>query len=240
MDKAHILAEIRRTAEANGGVPLGRSRFLAETGIRESDWIGKFWLKWNDAVREAGYEPNRKQEALDEDSLLEKLACLVRDLGHYPVAAEIRMRSREDKDFPSHNVFSKFGRKAEVASALLTWCESHPGWDDVEAICAPLAESSREYEEACQAVKAPEFGYVYLLKSGKYYKIGRSNAPGRREYELAIQLPERVKTVHTIKTDDPVGIESYWHRRFKERRKNGEWFELRREDVSAFRRRKFM
>lgn len=80
----------------------------------------------------------------------------------------------------------------------------------------------------------------YLLKSGKYYKIGRSNSPGRREYELAIQLPERVKTVHTIKTDDPAGIESYWHQRFSNRRKNGEWFELRREDVSAFRRRKFM
>lgn len=88
--------------------------------------------------------------------------------------------------------------------------------------------------------KAPEYGYVYLLKSGRYYKIGRSSSPRRREYELAIQLPERVKTVHTIKTDDPVGIEAYWHQRFSDRRKNGEWFELRREDISAFRRRKFM
>lgn len=88
--------------------------------------------------------------------------------------------------------------------------------------------------------EAPQIGYVYLMKSGKHYKIGRSNAPGRRQYELAIQLPDPVVAVHTIKTDDPAGIEKYWHQRFGDRRKNGEWFELRREDVSAFRRRTFM
>jgi hypothetical protein len=240
MDKAYILDEIRRTAEKNGGLPLGKSRFFAETGIRESDWLGKHWIKWSDAVREAGYETNKMQQAFDENWLLEKLAGLVRELGHYPVAAELRMKAREDKKFPSHNVFSRFGRKAEVASALLTWCESNHGWSDVEAICAPIAVIVTDDESADSIAGAPEYGYVYLLKSGKYYKIGRSNSPGRREYELAIQLPERVKTVHTIKTDDPVGIEAYWHRRFSGRRKNGEWFELSREDIAAFRRRKFM
>ena len=240
MDKAHILHEIRRTAESNGGVPLGRSRFLAETGIRKSDWIGKYWIKWSAAVREAGYEPNTKQRAFEDKWLLGKLAAFVRELGHFPVSAEIRMKAGQDKDFPSHNVFSRIGRKAQLAAAVLTWCESNPGWSDVEAICAPLAEATVEDRESTASAAAVEYGYVYLLKSGKYYKIGRSNSPGRREYELAIQLPERVKTVHTIKTDDPAGIECYWHQRFSNRRKNGEWFELRREDVSAFRRRKFM
>ncbi len=78
------------------------------------------------------------------------------------------------------------------------------------------------------------------MKSGRFYKVGRSNAVGRRERELAIQLPEEVKVVHPIKTDDPVGIENYWHGRFAERRKNGEWFELTAKDVAAFKRRKFM
>ena len=240
MDKQHILDEIRRTAEANGGAALGGQRFLAATGIRQSDWIGRFWIRWSDAVREAGYEPKVKQTALEDGWLLEKLAGLVRELGHYPVSAELRMKAREDPEFPSHNTFTRFGRKAQIASTLGHWCESNPGWEDVQVICAPLAVPVKANEPPEEDTPASDMGYVYLLKSGKYYKIGRSNSPGRREYELAIQLPEPVVTVHTIRTDDPVGIERYWHQRFSDCRKNGEWFELRRQDVFAFRRRKFM
>ena len=59
MTKEHIIGEIRRTANANGGVPLGWRRFEEETGIKYHDWYGKFWASWGDAVREAGFEPNR-------------------------------------------------------------------------------------------------------------------------------------------------------------------------------------
>jgi Meiotically up-regulated gene 113 len=82
--------------------------------------------------------------------------------------------------------------------------------------------------------------FVYLLKVGRAFKIGRTNSVGRRERELAIQLPERSQTVHEIKADDPVGIEAYWHNRFRDKREDGEWFELDVQDVKAFRRCKFM
>lgn len=37
MNKQHIISEIKRTAEENGGVPLGQARFQKETGIKFSD-----------------------------------------------------------------------------------------------------------------------------------------------------------------------------------------------------------
>jgi hypothetical protein len=39
MQKEEILAEMKRTAEENGGKPLGKGRFETATGIGASDWL---------------------------------------------------------------------------------------------------------------------------------------------------------------------------------------------------------
>ena len=83
-------------------------------------------------------------------------------------------------------------------------------------------------------------GYVYLAKSGRRYKIGQTNDLVRRTNELRIQLPERVSLVHQSSTDDPLGIERYWHQRLAHLRANGEWFSLGAAEVAIFKRRKFM
>jgi hypothetical protein len=105
MTKQHIIDEIKRTAKANGGEPLGVRRFLTETGIKESDWKGRFWIRWSDAVREAGFEANQKQVAIDEKLLLERLVALIRELGHFPIKAELRMKRMADSTFPNDSTF---------------------------------------------------------------------------------------------------------------------------------------
>jgi hypothetical protein len=240
MTKQHILEEIKRTAEVNKGKPLGKIRFAQDTGIKDTDWEGRYWARWSDALREAGYEPGAMQEAYGESHLLDNLADYIRELGHFPVRNELKLKRRSDSQFPSWNVFSRFGSKDRLATTVVNHCRSKGGYDDVILICQPLCGVERPTKD--DSSDAFQIGFVYLLKSGKYYKIGRSNAAGRRERELQIQLPETANHVHVIRTDDPVGIEAYWHNRFaaKRLRKEAEWFDLDSSDIRAFQRRKFM
>src|SRR5882672_8265313 len=126
MDKQHIVAEIRRTANVNGGAPLGWRRFEAETGIRYYDWYGQFWTRWSDAVREAGLEPNRMSEAFGDDFLLEKLVLLTRRLERVPTAGDLRLAAKNDPSFPSEAVFRRFGLKPQRVSRVLAFCDAHP------------------------------------------------------------------------------------------------------------------
>lgn len=150
------------------------------------------------------------------------------------------MKATQDSSFPNAKTFARFGLKQELAAKVRAYCESRSGYEDVASICAIVAPTDAYKDDADGDGAKQLFGFVYLMKSGCHYKIGRSNAVGRREYELGILLPEPPCTVHKIKTDDPVGIEAYWHQRFANKRKNGEWFTLDASDVKAFKRRKFM
>ncbi len=239
MDKQHIIAEIIRTAEKNGGRPLGRRRFLSETGIKESDWYGKYWARWGDAVKEAGYLPNELQDAYDECWLIEQLISFIRELGRFPVSGDLLLKTRRDKSFPSDATFRRLGKKAEIVKRVLDYCREKSGYEDVISICEPIAQIEVRDDEA-KGEENADYSNVYLIRSGRYYKIGRSNSIGRREYELSIQLPEKAVSEHIIKTDDPIGIEAYWHKRFKDKRKNGEWFELTAQDVKVSKKRRFM
>lgn len=166
----------------------------------------------------------------------------MRELGHFPVKGELRLKAREDRSFPNDKTFVRMagGLGPKLATKLHDHCTGRAGYEDVLLLCPEVSVSPSVNQQNNSVSDGEPFGFVYLMKSGRYYKIGRSNSVGRREYELAIQMPKRLKTVHRIQTDDPVGIEEYWHKRFALKEKNGEWFDLDASDIKAFSRRKFM
>ncbi len=236
--KEFVISEIKRVSESLGRVP-GKQVFEDETGLKSRTFLGRYWVNWTDAVAEAGLSPNQLVQAYPEQHLLRLLAELVRELGHMPSFNELRYAWRNKEGFPHPNAFSRrLGAKQDWSKAIREFAGQNTEFADILPI---VPETIAHVPVAPRREKrSVEFGIVYLFKERRYYKIGRSNSLGRREYELGIQLPEKVKLIHQIRTDDPVGIEAYWHNRFKDKRKEGEWFELDAADVAVFKRRKFM
>ena len=80
MQKSHIIAEIQRLAAANGGTAPGWRKVQNEAGINYSDWCGVHWARWNDALADAGFAPNRLTEAYSDTVLLDRYAALAIEL----------------------------------------------------------------------------------------------------------------------------------------------------------------
>jgi hypothetical protein len=189
-----------------------------------------------DAVAEAGFEPNeRNTQSLSDDELTGKIADYVCEIGHFPTVNERKLKRRSDPTFPSHGVIdARFGRRQDLLGSLVAFATDRPGYEVVLDACGPLLAA-----EVVNSANDPDGdsapGYVYLIRMDKWHNIGCTRDILRRQGELRIALPTKEHLVHTIETDDPFGVEGYWHRRFADRRVQGEWFELTPRDVKAFR-----
>jgi hypothetical protein len=236
MQKEEILAEVKRTAQENGGKPLGKGRFESVTGITPRDWL-RYWARFGDMQREAGFEPNQLQGAYDDEYILEKMVSLMRELGVFPTIAERRRKAMNDPDFPSHSVFERLGNRDTLISKLYIYCKDRPGYEDAIEIIVPLYKVPGSSNDMNIPVQDVRYGFVYLVKGHPgEYKIGRTNLVDRRLSELGATASIQQSLIHEIKTDDPAGIEAYWHRRFQGKRMRGEWFKLTAADVRAFKR----
>jgi hypothetical protein len=230
--KDKILDEIKRSAKENNGKPLGIARFEQETGIKAYYWK-KYWARFGEAQKEAGFEPNQLQSGYTDEFVIKKVISVMRKLAKFPTFDELAVEKNNDSEFPSLGVFTKFGSKQNLVSKIIYYCKGKDGYEDIIKLCEGVSKKTSENDDSDNKNKEV-VGTVYLFKHGKYYKIGKTNDTVRRGNELKIQLPENLDLIHEIKTDDPSGIEAYWHRRFDSKRMNGEWFDLSSSDIKAF------
>lgn len=246
-DKQYILNEIQRIAAQNDGKPVGVDRFRTETGIAEHEWRGVYWARWSDALSEAGFEPLEWTVGSTVEEILDVLAKLVRKYSRYPTVSEILIEKRSNAAIPTPKALKrKVGGKAEAITKLRDYCSSRKEYADVSAILAQenIGEDSEDgaTERNNRAGKLKPSGHVYLVRSGRLYKIGQTANRWQRMNQLDKQTSEGIdEVIHTIAAfDDAPGIERYWHQRFEERRVKGEWFDLSAEDIRAFKKRKWM
>jgi len=120
MSKDEILNELRRFVSSNDGLIPGERTFRSATRIKQSAWKGRYWARWTDAVREAGYDPNTLTERIPDETMLLELASFVTDLGRFPVRDEINIAARQRPAVPVWTtVKRRYGGMPELAKALL-------------------------------------------------------------------------------------------------------------------------
>jgi hypothetical protein len=241
MTRDAILKAIRTTAAENGGRPLGARAFHSSTSISRTDLWNAGFPRYGDAVKEAGLKPNKLQTAFDSGAMLTALAAFTRHLSKFPTISDLKAARTSRPDLPSYEAFYRLagGSYAALPELLLAHCRA----SEVDSDVVALLEANVSTGPAPAAAEVPRSarvrGFVYLAKHGRDFKIGRSNDVARRRREISLLLPTELEHVHIIETDDPEGIERYWHNRFQERQIRGEWYRLSPEDVAAFKRRHY-
>lgn len=102
-----------------------------------------------------------------------------------------------------------------------------------------MADRERQLDELKRkrgSTRVQRNGYVYLIQSDRgYYKIGRTANPSDRAITFSALLPFEIEFICLIPTGDMVSLETALHRRFADKRVNGEWFDLAPEDVEYIR-----
>src|SRR3990170_2857745 len=165
MNKQEILSEIKRIAEKCDGKAPGFQRFAAETGVRKADWYPNLWLRWGDAISEAGCQPNDFNAAYDTNFLITKYIELIRELDHFPIEGQLRIKKKTDKDFPSHDAFSQLGSKQERAQKIIEYCQGKSEFNDIIPHCSVVAKSTRKEPDSTNS-DSGNVGYVYLIRHG--------------------------------------------------------------------------
>lgn len=156
---------------------------------------------------------------------------------HYASQAQAQEREREWKTLPPLQARASVTMKyhwAMCQTASLVPMR-HP-WFVRDAktilVCQWASEELREdarnaLSRYYQALKRPlSPGYVYVLKAGPYYKIGRTTQFSQRIKTIELQMPFPVEIYAAQPSFNVERAEGAYHHWLQSNRSNGEWFAL--------------
>lgn len=235
LTREEVLKEIRRYAKENDGKTPSEKNLYENTEIGIYDRM-KYWSNYGELVREAGLTPNKFDKTkYSHGQLCEIFIKVIREKGKWPTRGELDVRHYNDPSFPySATFYKKLGLTGNLAETILEFIENKRGYSDVIDICNSVLKEFEGRDESEEGEVTS--GFVYLGKQHGDYKIGKAKDASRRRDDITLLGSEPFELIHEIKTDDMNGVERYWHNRFKSKLKRGEWFNLSRADIKAFKR----
>src|SRR5207253_8221838 len=104
------------------GSPPGVRVFERESGIKESEWFPALWLRWGDALQEAGFSRNKMVQAVGDEVLLKQYALLAQKLSRLPLQGELIRESKANQTFPSEKSYRRCGGKDNLIRAVAAFC----------------------------------------------------------------------------------------------------------------------
>lgn len=242
--KEEILKEVQKWSEENRGHTPSEKVLREELGIPKWDWIN-YWTKMTDLQNEAGLTPHVFDKTkYTKPDLCRLFVKVIGEYGKWPSRDVLDFKRKKDPNFPASATFYKqlgSANNGDLARTILEYVKDKRGSREIIKICNVYLENNiKPIEDLGTGV----VGYVYLLKSvlmnATAYKIGKTKDVENRVRQLH-QPSNQQELVYYIKTDDPDGVERYWHLRFEPKRIyphkiKDEWFKLNSSDVKAFKR----
>jgi hypothetical protein len=230
MDKLEILNTIKKAAADNGGKCPTLRNFIQTTGIKERMWLGKYWARWSDAVKEAGVTPSHIIISYDASYLLQKITELILEIKKFPTGPEISLKRNSDKTYPSDNCFFySFGGKRLLIKEILRYCNDKPELRQVSGIC--LAEYNRLYQPK---EKKAEVFFVYILSKSEKYQLVISD-----KFIIPDEFPKKLpgcSCYRQFQSRETEIIIATWQNDFADKQDGNNWYKLTREDLKLFER----
>src|SRR3989442_14668099 len=181
LSKESIVTAYNDIVAERGGKIIGEAVFTRETGISTYYWHGAYWRSWSAFQADAGPPPNQPTQRISDETLLQCFAQLALERSDIPIEADLVLKRQEDPSFPDKSCFRRWGNRNALLAKVADYCTGKGEFARVLQFLKQGASNSLDRRLDSLEIK----GFVYLLRSGKYYKIGRSNAVGRRLRELA-------------------------------------------------------
>lgn len=236
MTREEIIKKVREWSRENSGLTPSEKIVREQLGIYSFQW-SLYWDKMTDLQRDAGLTPHVFDKTkYSREDYLDLFIKQIREYGKWPQKFLLDRKHHIDSSFPTSGAYyTKFNKVSGLAKAVLEYVYNKDGYQDVVDLCNSALKKYPDQEESSEAGSV-SVGYVYLGIQKGDYKIGHSKDPGRRREDISTMASEPFQTIHEIKTDDMVGVERYWHDRFKSKWLRAEWYKLNSSDVRAFKR----